>query len=130
MKKSKHQKLNKNHQKLNKKSNLQKLNKKSKHQKLNKKTQKVEIFVEKVETPKVEQKSPKIEYPKLESPKVEQKSPVSPSKEIVDPIDEIKKEPKSAFEEKLEKLSEMGFNDRDRNIAILIEKRRRHFEHS
>jgi len=34
----------------------------------------------------------------------------------------LKKEHKSAFEEKLEKLSEMGFNDRDRNIAILIEK--------
>jgi len=62
----------------------------------------------KVESPKVE--SPKVESPKIESPKVEQKPKVNSDYPIVQ------------FQEKLDKLNEMGFTDRQKNIDILIEK--------
>jgi len=61
--------------------------------------------------------------------KVQEPVPLSTLKqEVVEPVVETKKEtpvqqqPKSPFQEKLEKLEEMGFNDREKNIAILIEK--------
>jgi len=61
--------------------------------------------------------------------KVQEPVPLSTLKqEVVEPVVETKKEtpvqqqPKSPFQEKLEKLEEMGFTDREKNIAILIEK--------
>jgi len=63
------------------------------------------------------------------TPKVQQETtPVTSLKqEVLEPVVETKKDtpvsvPKSPFQEKLEKLEEMGFTDREKNIAMLIEK--------